>query len=685
MVQGQNLHRETKYRFELDGLRAVAVLLVVLYHAGVSAIPGGYVGVDIFFVLSGYLITSQLWANVLNTGGVAILGFYSRRTRRLVPTAALVILTTLLATWLLLPSTIWKNTAWDGMFSAFSLANYRFASQASDYFQLGVSPSAFLHFWSLCVEEQFYLIWPLVIAVVTFQWLKNKKPSTKVAKTILIGVLGSITLTSLALNIILSQSDQPLAFFGLSTRAWELGVGSLLALGATNFSALRQKLSPALAWVGLAGILVSAVCFTDQILYPSFSALLPALSAAAVVFASESSLFRFLRVAPMRAIGRWSYALYLWHWPILVISAGVSFDRELPLRVKLILMFLALVLSGLTYRFYENPIRRSTELGSSAFKSLAFSLALTLVASLGGFFLNSAAIAGQNSPVRFRNLTTVSQLQEAVKASVLPQKVPANLTPRPGDAKDLSSLTSYESGCMANINDHQFPECVFGDSTSEFSIWLVGDSHANHWFSAVEKVANRRHLKLVLHTRSGCPILDEPLKNPSVKTLDYEACTDWTKKVFEAVAKARPNLLIVGGTVGITGFHAESYGRSIQRLSRFAENTIVLGDSPRSGFDIPDCVARNPNDYSSCNLLIRQRGIKVKWGDLVEKVRKQSVGFRVTYQATSDWLCLNNECPAIIANVLMYRDMSHLTVAGSKLMSPFFDRLIGPFVEETKK
>lgn len=669
------------FRPEIEGIRAVAVILVVLYHAGLTWIPGGYVGVDVFFVLSGYLITGQLWTNLVTTGRISFGGFFARRARRLLPAAALVLSLSSLAAVLLLPVTAWKSIAWDVVFSALSVGNYRFAAEATDYFSQGGAPSPVLHYWSLGVEEQFYLVWPVLLFCASLVWLKRaKRGEAKMRARTTLAVL-LVFAVSLTLSIYVTQINQPIAFYSLPTRAWELALGGLLALSATQFVNFRQQAGNALGWLGLALIVIAATVFNDQTLYPSLYALVPALGTAALVFSSGSHVFGFLRLKPMRAIGRWSYSFYLWHWPILIFGAALVSDAELPMRVKLLLVLGALILSGLTYKFFENPIRMSSWLAKNSARSLALGLSLVVFASASGFVLTIATVPTTSTVTSTVPLGATSDLAAAVKRSLGTLPVPSNLTPKPENASVTAELASHGTKCMATFDETEFPECAFGDASSDFTIWLVGDSHANHWFAAIEAVAKKHGAKLILHTRSGCPILDVALANPKAKAGDYDNCTSWTKKVFEGLRADKPNLLIVGGTIGITGFHLESYGRSIQKLSGLSEATIVLGDSPRAVVEVPSCVAENPTDYSRCNLQINTPGEDVQWGDLVATAKSYAVGNNVTYQATSDWLCNGNDCPAIIGNVLVYREISHLTVAGAKLMTPYFEMLISPFIE----
>jgi hypothetical protein len=234
---------------------------------------------------------------------------------------------------------------------------------------------------------------------------------------------------------------------------------------------------------------------------------------------------------------------------------------------------------------------------------------------------------------------------------------------------------------MLAFNETQWPDCVFGNVSSSYSIWLIGDSHANHWFPAVEAVAKKYNVKLVIHARSGCPILDVALTNPNVKTATYENCTNWTKQVMSAVEKAHPNLLIVGGTVMITGFNADSYGRQLKKLNRMADHMVVLGDTPHSDKDLPVCVSAHLDDASFCDMTTHDGSATLDWPKMNAAVQAVAVAAGGTYVDTQKWVCTaDGKCPVIVGNVLLYRDQSHLTIAGSKWLAPDMEQALKGFL-----
>lgn len=680
----QRKQEKKGFRPDLEGLRAVAVLLVVLYHAGVQTLGGGYVGVDVFYVLSGFFITGQLWKSLSTTGTIRFREFYARRARRLLPTAALVLLVTAAASYFLLPPLMLHETGWDIIASAWNVSNIRFAALATDYLTASANPSPVLHYWSLAVEEQFYFVWPLLVFLAGRVWLKKRRASRSIPanKTRTVVVLAVVAVVSLLASIYITRVNQPIAFFNLPTRAWELAIGGLLALGANRFHKIPESLRSGFGWVGLLTIFAVSVLYTAKTPFPGWTAVLPVLGAGAVILASEAGPAKMLSIAPMRAIGRWSFSFYLWHWPFLIFADAVG-GGFIPVRIKLFLMFVALVLSGVTYKFFENPIRRSPWLGKTSFRGLAMALIATLTVSAAGYGLMASKLSNEHSGT-LTIPVSVTAIEQAVEAGLLKRPVPSNLTPTLSSAKDLSTSATYGSGCMAAYNETQFPSCEFGNTASSFSIWLVGDSHANHWFGAVEAVAKKYNVKLVIHARSGCPLLDTPLTNPNVTTATYENCTTWTRQVIDAARTAHPDLLLVTGTEMITAFHMNSYLRQLEKLQSLAKNMLVLGDTPHSDHDLAVCVSAHLDDASYCNINSQDLGGKANYTLLHRQLADMITGAGMYYVDPTEWVCAQNGmCPVIVDNVLLYRDESHLSLAGSKWLAPAMEQALQRFLPVT--
>jgi len=326
------------FRPDLEGLRAVAVLLVLGYHAGVAWMPGGYIGVDVFFVLSGFFITGLLAREIAQSGRISFGRFYARRTRRLLPGATLVIVATVLASSIAFPPLRQQQIAWDAVSAALNVVNFRFSVVATDYLSLGQDPSPFLHFWSLAVEEQFYALWPAIVAISAGVLLVTKRSSSR--KTV-VWVFGAIAVCSLAASVWLTKVNQPWAFFMLPTRAWQLACAGMIALFPEALERIGGRLKDLLVVAGLVLIGLAAVILNDSTEFPGWVAVLPVLGAGLVIAGSRRSLegvAALLGSRPMRALGRWSYSIYLWHWPVLILPAvWAGHELEAPVRAALAL------------------------------------------------------------------------------------------------------------------------------------------------------------------------------------------------------------------------------------------------------------------------------------------------------------------------------------------------------------
>ena len=383
------------FRPDLEGLRAVAVSLVLLYHAAVPGFGGGYVGVDVFFVLSGFLISGLLLRELETSGTISLASFYARRLRRLLPAVALLILVTVVASVVVLSPLRAGDVAADGVAAALYASNLRFAVQATDYLQSELAPSPLLHLWSLGVEEQFYLFWPALLLLAT-RGSANRRVRVGL-------VAASVVVASFALSLWLTTASAPWAFFSLPSRAWELGIGALLAVGAYRLATLPRGLAGAAGWLGLGMIVASAFLIDTSTPFPGMAALLPTVGTALAMLPGMrgpgETPARLLGWRPARFLGRISYSLYLWHWPILVLPTAVA-GETLPLPVRVGLMLAAIPIAYASQRWLEDPIRRGRFVGVVPRRNLAVAGALSMAVaatSLGLGFVTTQRLAAATS------------------------------------------------------------------------------------------------------------------------------------------------------------------------------------------------------------------------------------------------------------------------------------------------
>ncbi|MGH3469756.1 MAG: acyltransferase family protein, partial [Thermocrispum sp.] len=504
-----------RIRADIQGLRAVAVLLVALNHAGVPGLSGGYIGVDVFFVVSGFLITSILLSDHERHGRVSFARFYARRARRILPAASVVLLATLLASWRLLDYVRANDVVGDVVWAAFFGANLRFAAQDTDYFAADLAPSPVQHFWSLAVEEQFYLLWPVLLAVVLVARRRR----------LLATVLVALCLASLCWSVLQTPADPMSAYFSTLTRGYELGAGALLAVGAGAVARLSTQAKAVLGWSGLAAVLLAATTFGDTTPFPGYHALLPVLGTVAIIAggldgrrvdAPAFGAVALLGRRPLRWIGDVSYSLYLWHWPFLILAAGYA-GGDLSLGTNLVLLAGAVAASALTFYLVENPFRRARTLAHNPRYALAmWPVAISTVvvaglvaqASLQSRPASAASLHVDPKDVpkpqraELKGEGVRDEVATAVNAAALGKPLPSPVEPALADLRD--DRRTEAKGCDANVEDTRSDLCPVGDTDADRTMVVLGDSHAAMWLPSIDALAKVRGWQVVPIVKYGC-------------------------------------------------------------------------------------------------------------------------------------------------------------------------------------
>lgn len=685
-----------RHRPDIQGLRAVAVLLVVLSHAGVPGLAGGYVGVDVFFVISGFLITGLLLRERLSSGRLALARFYARRAVRLLPASTVVATVTLTAAWRWLPPARIAGVAYDALSAAGYAVNVRLAAVATDYFA-NPAPSPFQHFWSLAVEEQFYLGWPLVIVVVL---------SLRRRVRVLAWVLAVLVALSLAYSVFELTVNVPAAYFGLPSRAWELGVGALVALwrapvwitsGGSQVRAVDSapprtgwgrsvarhhdaKIKSALGWIGLAAILVAAVVLDDDSVFPGLAALPPVLGAAAVIATGGPA--RLLGLRPLTTIGDYSYSLYLWHWPLLtLVPAAVGHD--LGLGARLGLGAGALALAALTYHLVENPVRHRRGLTGRPIRGLATGLGLSGatagLATLALAFPPAVPTGGVAPDTRAALRTArnpAAELGHLIDTAEGVRRVPGNLVPTLTAAPD-EELPPQTDGCHQTLESAVGqPACTYGRAGAPRTVVVVGDSHALQWFPAFEDLAERNDWRLVSLTRSSCLPADLAIRNARMKRR-YTECEGWRRWALGRIDAIRPDMVVVATDTNYPGMlvgnpadpdrlWAHAWDALFARLAAAARHVVLLADTPTLSADPLDCLGSHGRDITACTEPAATVLRDPAWrAEVLDAARRG----RVPVIDPTPWLC-GRDCPLVVGNVLVYRDTNHLTPAYAGMLSP---------------
>jgi peptidoglycan/LPS O-acetylase OafA/YrhL len=708
-VQGQH-SAPTQFRPDIEGLRAVAVFSVVLFHAEVPGLGGGYIGVDVFFVISGFLITGLLWREVSTTGSVRLHRFYGARARRLLPASATVGVLTAIGSAVLLPPLQARAVFGDGIASALYVGNYRFILQGVDYFAAPVESSPFQHYWSLGVEEQFYLVWPAII--IGTAWLirragRRTRADATPSKSPYLVVLALVGAVSFALSLAVTYVVPPIAFFSLPTRAWQLAVGGLVALTAGQWRRIPALPAAIAGWGGLAVILLACTQLSPTTLYPGTAALVPVLGTALVIGAGCASASqgcgRVLSWAPMRAIGRVSYSWYLWHWPVLVLAPPLL-GHPLGLAGRLVAALVSGGLAVLTLRLIENPLRFAAPLRRSPFASLALGGAATAVAVGVGVALLAwvPTPVGRGAPAAPLTITAApapagstmdaydaavrqafAQVQAAVAASADLKAVPSNLEPPlAGAAAEFKAM--FLNGCLRNPWEGGQPECATGDTASTTTVALVGDSHATMWSPAFQQIAAQRHWRLETLGKGGCPTMNLLITDPLRRLMSTALCERWRSQILARLRAEHPRLVVVSmwrgygeGPSDLPGFRSydpawiDSLTRLVQQLHGTGAKVLVLGPIPNPLSVVPICLSGHLDDATACSPL-RSTAVNES-GIAAESAATKAGGGQ--YADITELFCTADRCPVIVGNTLVYIDWTHLTLEYSQLLAPIIGAL----------
>jgi peptidoglycan/LPS O-acetylase OafA/YrhL len=655
----QQVHHPTirAFRPDVEGLRAVAILTVVLYHYKLPPFRGGYIGVDVFFVISGFVITQMLLRERQKTAGTSIADFYARRIRRIVPAATVTLIVTTVASYLILGASAQPVSA-DARAAALFYSNIHFANTLGNYLNVGTSTSPLLHFWSLSIEEQFYLFWPSLFVAICVAFATIRR-SVKLEL-----VLTAIVVASLGYSIHLTSTDPTAAYYSSLGRAGELALGALCAVLLPRFIRLHQGVASVISWLGLCGIFISAVMYDDHTAFPGWAVLLPVFATATVIVASPikrpMGAEAVLALRPVLWLGAISYSLYLWHWPVYQLTVDkVGYVPSWPWRVVL-LSFAVAVAAG-TYYLYENPIRRSSFLRNA--RHLTFVLGGCLIAGTIAVTYLAPNIAtadplwtGSLIDVRSQHQLN-SLLRSSSSLSTLPPLV-YSLTAPPDWANDRGCLISY-TALSATGTRPSNAQCTWGDLRSSRVVALVGDSHAAMWIDALSKVGRAEHFKVIMFARAGCHMSALPLWDYPAGTTGV-GCTKFNEWMPNAVAATHPIAVVAADSSngGDRNYaykvlsQAEYESGFAAEMHRFPPHTlkILLGPQPYPSQDPSVCLLANPGGIQRCGV---QRGMVASEEGLVAvEIAAQEAGAR--FVDVNKWFCTSQECPPVVDHVYVY-------------------------------
>ena len=624
------------FRPDIEGLRGIAVLIVVLFHCGIPGFSGGFVGVDVFFVLSGYLITGLLVAEIQKTSRLSLLRFYARRVRRLLPASALNLVVTLLIGAVVLAPQELTDAGRAARATALYLSNIFFAINAADYFAPDVKSNPMLHTWSLAVEEQFYLFWPLLI-LLGLRSLRSMKA--------LVTVLTGLTIVSLGTSVWFTANEGTFAFYQLPARAWEFGIGGLAVLLSRGTLKWRFGWWVAFGWLGILAILGSAHFIRGDTNFPGWIALVPVVGTTITLIAGAEhprcGVGVVLHSDPLQVLGRLSYSWYLWHWPFLVFSAALL--PNISIAGKTAAAAASLAVAGVSYYFVEDPIRFHPSLLKRPALSLYLAAIVTLLSLVGAFLAMWFAVRLANEPE-----------MKTITAAI----------------DDIARMPRQQ--CVSPRQSPEAKTCIFGDASSRTNIVLFGDSHAIQWFNPLQRIAESHGWKLTTMVKSACPAID--IIPPGSSAGEAAICTSWRAEALQRILALRPSIVFIGNATNLL-WHKNNFAirlsldelrdgtrRTLETLTAKDLRVAVMRDNPNFTYDVPTCLARSARHSWYPGGSCETDKFTALSAAVFESEKAGGRGLpNVHFIDLTDRLCRKDVCWTVQGGTVLYRDNNHLT------------------------
>lgn len=674
-------------RPEIQALRAFAVFVVVLNHLWPRTVPGGFVGVDVFFVISGYLITAHLLRESTSTGRIRLARFWARRARRLLPASLLVLVVCTVAVLALMPMGQWQVALRQIAASGVYLVNWQLLSDATDYFNSANSPSPVTHYWSLSIEEQFYIVWPLLILLALWIARRVKRRS----KPIITVILALVFTASLIYSVVLTASEPSAAYFSTFTRAWEFALGGLLALLIGERS-LPGRWAVWGSWIGWLGLFASLVLITDATPFPGAAALLPVIATALVISAGSATpapnLNAVTSFAPLQFIGGISYSLYLWHWPLIILIPYVI-GRDIGTTWRVAILIASILLAWLSRRFVEDPFRTS----SVFVRKPAW---VTLTATAGAMVLILAITLPPTFAVDNSRESVGTELADlafnppacfGALAAVPGADCPDSNTLAFPDVLLLSNTAQgpavplLEEVCSEPADAPLVRECVFGTDAADATVTIavVGDSHALHYVAAMRLLAYNHGWRVKMVTKPGCPPIVDPAVVPLWAPESVSECGAWAEQAVRHVAGDEEVDTVVfssisreyglaDGTPSETQDISASYAATWQPWVDAGKQVLVIADTVflQQG-DIPACLARAKGAPDACSA---QASVVLAKPDPMVVAAAALPTAQVGVFDPNAFICTQDGiCHAVVGGIPVFIDHNHLLQAFAMTLS----------------
>ncbi|QDP39641.1 acyltransferase family protein [Radiobacillus deserti] len=657
---------EKRFRPEIEGVRAVAALLVAVYHIWLGSVSGG---VDVFFIVSGYLITTSLLSRMERQGKIDLIGNILGLAKRLFPVAFTVILTIILGSIYVMPKVQWEQIVSEAYASALYFQNWELAFNSVDYLAQNNEASPFQHFWALSIQGQFYITWPFVILLAYFIARKILKTPVRVT---LLGILILLFVSSLSYSVYKTEVNQPWAYFDTLARVWEFSLGGILAL-LLPYLKFKKPVTFVMGWLGLAIICLTGILLPVSTVFPGYAALLPTTGVIFVLLAAENGnkfgVEKLLGSKPFTFFGSISYGFYLWHWPLLVFYYTYFDKEQAPLWVGISVLLITAVLAYLSIKFIETPIRKM-DIKQSKLKPalvlLAIMLPVLAVNTSWQAYVNAdRATAGQYEEKDYPGALAI---YEDIKPA-------EDVEPAPDGLKIKEDLPAFYDNpdCYSNMNDNRITKCSKGDTDNpEHTIALVGGSHSGHWYPALAELADDLHLQIDIYNKDACRFSTQDFDGKLNKQ-----CMEWNDEVLKLLKEDPPDLVVTTANVNDGAKVPDGYKEQFKNLDGIAE-IFAIRDTPRSKVDTPICVEESENYMEECS---RSRDSALSENPPWENT--EGISDNVTFADLSEYFCDEDTCPPVIGNVIVYRDYHHLSTLYSKtLAKPLKEHLVKALEEK---
>lgn len=642
---------ERKFRPEIEGLRAVAALLVAVYHIWMMRVSGG---VDVFFVVSGFLITTSLLSRYARDGYINFFSFIFGLLKRLLPNALLVLTVVLIASYFIMPEYRHAELIKEIFASIFYFENWQLAISGTDYLNQGNEKSPVQHFWAMSIQGQFYVIWFLVIS---FAILIHKKFKIEFKKSFL-WILLTLIVLSFIFSVYFTDVNQPQAYFDTRTRVWEFGLGGLLLLFIYKIK-LPKLLSTIMGWTGLVILLSTGLLLDVENSFPGYIALLPMMAAVFILVAGENTsklgVEKFLGSKFMVWLGGLSYGLYLWHWPLLSFYYVVFDTTDVSILHGILIILISLGFSYLANKLLEEPISQLIGKNNFTFKKfipiiLQFGIVIIL---LGVWFIGGELKSSQQDNLAGNGEYPGVLAEEISFSPEGSEPIPALIS-----AKD-DRADAFVDGCQVSPGDSEVKVCEYGNTDDyDYTVALVGGSKSTHWLPSLQELGDSYRILNV--TKSGCRFsLDQ---NEDID----DDCYEWNTKVVDELVKYKPDAVVTLADVARPAYKEVPKGfiEQFEKLSNYEIPILAIRDTPYFSNDVVECLSQE-NGVNACSI---EKSKTISPTPAWEKLLNPPEN--VMYVDYTDYICKEDKCPPVVGNIVAYFDKSHMTATFNKTFAP---------------